>query len=115
MSRLFLLALLALVGLASGFAPVNTPSVVGKFNSGSIGGKHEEKKRESTKEILIGDGPRPSVVFRDGVDGEMWGERPGEETGGSTMLCCCICIYLLIGCGGLFGGRSLYPRRAKSF
>merc|ERR1719253_116869 len=28
MSRLFLLALLALVGLASGFAPVNTPSVV---------------------------------------------------------------------------------------
>jgi len=49
MSRLFLLALLALVGLASGFAPVNTPSVAGKFNGGGIGEKREEKERGARK------------------------------------------------------------------
>ena len=61
MSRLFLLALLALVGLASGFAPVNTPSVVGKFNGGGIGENREEKERERVQKS---DGVRPSDVFR---------------------------------------------------
>ena len=62
MSRLFLLALLALVGLASGFAPVNTPSVVGKFIGGGIGENREEKERGARKKFGWRR-PRPSVVF----------------------------------------------------
>ena len=66
MSRLFLLALLALVGFASGFAPVNTPSVVGKFIGGGIGENREEKDRGARKKASGGDGLSVRRFFRAG-------------------------------------------------
>ena len=64
MSRLFLVALLAVLGVVSGFAPVaNTASVVGEFR---ISNQEERRKNamESRHRIDCGDGP--SVVYRYG-------------------------------------------------
>lgn len=64
MSRLFLVALLAVLGVVSGFAPVaNTASVVGEFPHSR--GRREERSLESRHRIVDGE-DGPSVVNRDG-------------------------------------------------
>ena len=113
MSRLFLLALLALVGLASGFAPVNTPSVAGKFNGGGIGERREEKERGARKKYGWRRLVCPSF-FETVAEEERGGrDRPEKETGGWKILDGYIRIHF-IGCGGSFGGLSSYPRRAEN-
>ena len=73
MSRLFLVALLAVLGVVSGFAPVaNTASVVGELSIPEEG--ETENATESRHRIDCGNGP--SVVYRCGK-----GER------GDDMMC----------------------------
>ena len=63
MSRLFLLALLAVLGVVSGFAPVaNTASVVGEFPVHADAGE-ENDNREGTE--LMEETVRPSFTERE--------------------------------------------------
>ena len=63
MSRLFLVALLAVLGVVSGFAPVaNTASVVGELSRVPAGWRRERERKERRGTIDGGDGP--SVVYR---------------------------------------------------
>ena len=116
MSRLFLLALLALVGLASGFAPVNTPSVVGKFIGGGIGEKREEKERGARKKFgWRRPGPSVRRFFEPVAEEERCGrDRAEEETGGWKILHDYIRMHF-IGFGGSLGGihgEQRFPSRA---
>ena len=67
MSRLFLVALLAVLGVVSGFAPVaNTASVVGEFHKSA-----SDANREEGRHRIVDGGDGPSVVLSRGrrVDG----------------------------------------------
>jgi hypothetical protein len=57
MSRLFLVALLALLGVVSGFAPVNTPSVVGEFFICAGSEAHSGRRKKVQRKRAHGDGP----------------------------------------------------------